>query len=184
MISWTFPEGGRPAVVERCRALEWLILDVDGVLTDGRLLYTAEGETLKSFHVRDGLAIRLAQRAGIHVGVISGRTSAPLERRLEELDFEHVRLGSTDKGRDFARFLERRGTAAERVASIGDDLQDLAMLGPSGLSFAPADAVAEVRGRVHGTLSRRGGDACVREMIEAILRARGVWAELVDRFVG
>ncbi|MEM9554608.1 MAG: phenylphosphate carboxylase subunit delta [Acidobacteriota bacterium] len=169
---------------ERCRALTWLLLDVDGVLTDGRLLYTAEGETVKTFHVRDGLAVRLAQRAGLRLGVISGRSSAPLERRLTDLDFEHVVLGSQDKRADFDDFLARHGAEATQVAGVGDDLQDLPLLRLCGLAFAPADADPEVRARVDRVLTRRGGNACVREMIESILRARGAWDEVVAPYFG
>ncbi|MEL7061924.1 MAG: hypothetical protein AAGN46_17995 [Acidobacteriota bacterium] len=167
----------------RARDLEWLLLDVDGVLTDGVLVYGAEGEVLKRFHVRDGLALRLAQRAGLRLAALSGRNCAPLETRLIELDFAHVHLGSKDKRADFAAFLEKQATTAERVAAIGDDLQDLVVLTRTGLSFAPIDAVPEVRERVDVVLERRGGEACVREMVERLLRARGEWSRLIAPYL-
>ena len=164
---------------QRAEALEWLLFDVDGVLSDGRLIYTRKGEEVKQFNVRDGLGFRLAQRAGLKLGFLSGRRSKPLEFRAKELDIDEVILGSGDKGADLDSFLERRSTSASRLAFIGDDLPDLPVLGRCGLSFAPADAVAEVQAVVHRVLTRRGGDGAVREMIELILRARGEWRRAI-----
>ncbi len=162
--------------------LAWILLDVDGVLTDGRLVYTWRGEQVKIFHVRDGLAMRLAQGAGLRVGLLSGRKCRPLERRVHELDLDASILGSGDKGADFDSFLAEQRVNPAEVAYIGDDLQDLPVLGRSGLSFAPADAVAEVRSVVHRVLATRGGEGVVREMIELILKARGDWQQAVARY--
>lgn len=167
---------------QRAEALEWLLFDVDGVLTDGRLIYTRKGEAVKQFNVRDGLGFRLAQRAGLKLGFLSGRRSRPLEFRAKELDIDEVILGSGDKGADLDSFLERRNTSASRVAFIGDDLPDLPVLGRCGLSFAPSDAVAEVRAVVHRVLTRRGGDGAVREMVKLVLQARGEWRRAVAHF--
>lgn len=166
----------------RARDLEWLLFDVDGVLTDGRMLYTAEGEELKLFHVHDGLGFRLAQRAGLKLGLLSGRRSAPLEFRASELDFDAVILGRSDKADAFAGFLRDHRTTPERVAYIGDDLLDLCVLERCALSFAPPNAVAEVRRRVDHVLATGGGEGAAREMIETILEARGVWDEMLERF--
>lgn len=166
----------------RADALRWLLFDVDGVLTDGRLWYTSEGETLKAFHVRDGLAFRLAQRAGLRIGLFSGRQSPPLERRARDLDFDTWIVGSRDKSADFTAFLDERQLSAEQVAFVGDDLIDLAVLRRCGLAFCPADAVPEVRAVVDRVLSTAGGFGAVREMVELILRARGQWAELVAAY--
>lgn len=166
----------------RARRLEWLLFDVDGVLTDGSLYYTREGERLKRFHVRDGLALRLAQRAGLKVGLFSGRSSPALEARAAELGLDEVILGSHDKASDFERFLARRETTPERVAYAGDDLIDLAVLGRAGLSFAPADAAPEVRAAVGTVLAAAGGRGAAREMVEAILKARGDWDGIVARY--
>ncbi|MGH9382237.1 MAG: KdsC family phosphatase [Thermoanaerobaculia bacterium] len=166
-------------VARRAAALEWLLLDVDGVLTDGRLLYSRSGESLKQFHVRDGLAVRLAAQAGLKVGVLSGRASAALARRASDLGFDAVMTGRKDKGPAFAEFLERYGTDGERVAYIGDDLPDLEVLGRCGLALAPADAVPEVRAAVHRVLQHRGGDGAVREAVELILKARGDWDQIL-----
>lgn len=166
----------------RARGLEWLLFDVDGVLTDGHLVYTRFGEEVKIFHVRDGLALKMAQKAGLRVGILSGRKSKPLEVRVAELGLDLLISGSKDKKQDFANFLAEQGTQAGRVAYMGDDLPDLPVLGLCGLSFAPADAVAEVRGVVHRVLPQNGGQGVVREMIEQILKARGDWHRLVAEF--
>jgi 3-deoxy-D-manno-octulosonate 8-phosphate phosphatase (KDO 8-P phosphatase) len=170
-------------LAERAAGLEWLLLDVDGVFTDGTLLYTANGEELKVFHVRDGLAVRLAQRGGLKVGVLSGRDSPALKRRALELGMDAVILGHDEKDAAFDAFLEREGTAAERVAYAGDDLLDLPVLRRAALSFAPADAVDEVLQEVDRVLESAGGRAAVRELVETLLRARGQWEELTAKWM-
>lgn len=166
----------------RAEDLEWILLDVDGVFTDGTLYYSAEGEALKPFHVRDGLAVTLARRAGLKVGLLSGRASGALQRRAGELSMDEVILGHDEKGPAFDAFLERRGTTAERVAYAGDDLLDLPVLRRAGLSFAPADAVPEVRRAAARVLRAAGGRGAVREIVETVLRARGQWHELTGRW--
>jgi len=170
-------------LARRAKALDWLLFDVDGVLTDGRLLYGADGEQWKVFHVRDGLGLRLAQRAGLRVGILSGRGSAALEARARDLGLDVVIQERSDKDAAFAEFLIEQGTAPERVAFMGDDLLDLPVMRRCALSFAPADAVAEVRERVDRVLANRGGSAVVRELCEMILRARGDWEGLVARWL-
>ena len=167
------------AFAQRAASLEWLLFDVDGVLTDGRLWYTAKGEEIKAFHVRDGLALKLAQRAGLKVGIFTGRRSKPLERRAKDLGVDDMIMGSKDKGTDFDAFLERHQVAPGRVAFTGDDLIDLPVLGRCGLSFCPSDAVPEVQAVVHQVLQTPGGHGAVREMIETVLKARGDWHPLV-----
>lgn len=166
-------------LARRAKDLDWLLFDVDGVFTDGRLLYGADGEQWKIFHVRDGLGLRLAQQAGLKVGILSGRGNAALELRARELGIDAVIQERSDKDRAFAEFLASRRTAPERVAFMGDDLLDLPVMRRCGLAFAPADAVAEVRERADRVLSGRGGAAVVRELCELILRARGDWERLV-----
>jgi 3-deoxy-D-manno-octulosonate 8-phosphate phosphatase (KDO 8-P phosphatase) len=166
-------------LVRRAHALDWLLFDVDGVFTDGRLLYGAEGEKWKVFHVRDGLGLRLAQKGGLKVGILSGRGNEALEFRARELEIDALIQERSDKAAAFAEFLRDHGTAPERVAFMGDDILDLPVIRRCGLSFAPADAVAEVRERVDRVLTNPGGGAVVREMCELILRARGDWDRLV-----
>lgn len=171
-------------LAQRARALDWLLFDVDGVFTDGRLLYGASGEEWKVFHVRDGLGVRLARSAGLKVGILSGRGNAALDVRLRELGVDAVIQERSDKAAAFAELLAAQGTAPERVAYLGDDLLDLPVMRRCALSFAPADAVAEVRERADRVLAGAGGAAVVREMCELILRARGDWERLVAPYLG
>ena len=156
----------------RARALEWLLLDVDGVMTDGRLYYSAAGEEIKVFHVRDGLGIKLAQRAGLKVGILSGRQSGALARRAADLRLDARIHGRDDKGPAFDEFLAAHATTEDRVAYIGDDVLDLPILDRAGLSFAPADAVEAVRRQVDRVLAAAGGAGAVREAVELLLAAR------------
>ncbi len=176
--SWT------PELDRKARALDWLVLDVDGVLTDGRLHLGEAGELFKSFHVRDGLAMKLAQAAGLRVAILSARTSEIVRRRAAEIEIEEVIQGSSDKGHALRELLDRQDLAADAVAYVGDDLQDLPVLTAVGLSMAPADAVAEVRQRVDYVTEARGGNGCVREVVERLLTARGAWRSQVHRFTG
>lgn len=166
----------------RAAELEWLLCDVDGVLTDGGLYFDHTGQRLMRFHVRDGLGMKLAQKAGVKVGLLSGRSSPALDRRAGELGLDLVVSGSADKAADFADFLEQHQTSPRRVAYIGDDLNDIVLLGRVGLSFAPADAAPEVRAVVHRVLESAGGRGAVREMVEVVLRHRGDWETVLSPF--
>ena len=157
----------------RAAGLEWLLFDVDGVLTDGSLYFTRWGEQVKRFNVQDGLGIRLAQRAGLKLGLLSGRRSKPLEVRAAELDFDAVILGASDKMAAFDGFLEKYQTTPRRVAFIGDDLPDLPVLGRCALAFAPADAAEEVRAAAHTVLARPGGGGAVRGFHRVNAERRG-----------
>jgi len=168
----------------RARALRWLLCDVDGVLTDGRVYYGADGHALVGFDIKDGLGLKLAQACGLRVGVLSGRSSEALLQRARELGLDAVVMGRTDKGAAFTEFLAAHEIDARAVAYLGDDLPDLAILRRCGLALAPADAVPEVRTTVHRLLERRGGHGAVREAIEAILRARGEWDRALAAFSG
>jgi len=167
----------------RVHDLAWLLCDVDGVLTDGRIYYDADGENLKCFNTRDGLGMKLAQRAGLKVGVLSARTSPPLVRRVTGLGLDAALLGEHDKAAVFTAFLAREGVTAREVAYIGDDLLDLPVLCRCGLAFAPADAVREVQAMAHRVTAAGGGRGAVREMVELLLRARGDWQRLVDSYL-
>jgi 3-deoxy-D-manno-octulosonate 8-phosphate phosphatase (KDO 8-P phosphatase) len=166
-------------LTERARGLEWLLLDVDGVLTDGRLVYSPKGEQEKVFNVRDGLGLRLVQRDGLKVGIISGRESEALRIRADDLGIDWLMMERSDKGPAFAEFLAAQGVSPDRVAYMGDDLVDLPILLRCGLAFAPSDAVEEVRERAHRVLNGRGGRGVVRELCELLLRARGSWDPLI-----
>ncbi len=162
----------------RCRRLRWLLLDVDGVLTDGRLTYGADGGVAKTFHTRDGLGIRLLREAGLAVGTLSLRNDPAVAYRARELGLDavlHGHAGSAkgDKTAVFSEFLAARGLDAAAVAYAGDDLPDLPVLARAGLACAPADAAAAVRAAVHVLLTNRGGWGAVRELAELLLAARG-----------
>lgn len=163
------------ALAERCRALKLILTDVDGVMTDGTVLLLPDGSEAKSFHIRDGLAVVLAHRAGLRTGLVSGRASPVVARRAEELGMAVVRQGVRDKGRALAEILAEQGLAAHEVAYMGDDVNDLPILTEAGLSAAPADAPLEVRLAAFMVTEARGGEGCLREFVEAILRARGDW---------
>jgi 3-deoxy-D-manno-octulosonate 8-phosphate phosphatase (KDO 8-P phosphatase) len=152
-----------------------LVLDVDGVLTDGGVLYTPSGEETKRFFVRDGLAVGAAQQAGLAIAVISGRASAAVTRRLAELGIAEVRQGVSDKAAALAELTERLGLGSAEVAVMGDDLPDLPLMRRAGLALAPSNAVPEVRQAAHWVSRRRGGEGAVREAVELLLKARGAW---------
>lgn len=159
----------------RARAVRLLILDVDGVLTDGRLVYGPGGEEDKVFHVHDGLAIEAAGRSGLAVAILSSRASPAVSRRMADLGVLEVHQGATDKAAALDGLLRRRGVALRETAYMGDDLPDLPLLTKVGLALAPANAPAEVKRVAHWVGRRAGGDGAVREAVEAILKARGAW---------
>lgn len=153
--------------------IELLVLDVDGVLTDGRLWYGPDGEVLKAFHVRDGYGIRRLLAAGIRVAVISGRSSIAVAERMRELGVDEVLQGVGDKGRALAGLLGRLGIPAHRVACLADDTPDLDLLAAVGLPAAVADAhPATLAAAVHVTRAA-GGQGAVREFCDFLLAARG-----------
>ncbi len=159
----------------RARAIRLLILDVDGVLTDGRLVYGPTGEELKVFHVQDGLAIAEARRCGLTVAVISGRASPAVSRRMADLGVLEVHQGTNDKPAVLDALLRRQGVTLRETAYMGDDLQDLPLMRRVGLALAPANAVAEVKRVAHWVGRRAGGEGAVREALEALLKVRGTW---------
>ncbi len=152
-----------------------MVFDVDGVLTDGTLTYGPQGEALKTFSVHDGHGIVLLRQAGLTPAILSARDSEIVRTRMRELGVAHVLQGERDKRAGLARLLERTGCTAAEVAYIGDDVNDLPVLAEVGLSAAPADAVAEVRARVHLVSSRPGGKGAARELCELVLEAHGRW---------
>jgi len=161
--------------VARAARIRLLVLDVDGVLTDGGLLYGSAGEETKRFHVRDGLAVIAARAAGLEIGVISGRASAAVTRRMAELGVREVHQGVADKGAVFDAMRARLGLLPVEVAMMGDDLTDLALMRRVGLALAPSDAVAEIRRAAHWVSRYRGGDGAVRDAVELLLKARKAW---------
>ncbi len=155
--------------------LSLLILDVDGVLTDGRFLFATEGEPLKSFCVRDGHALKLWRRAGGKVALLSGRSDTSLNRRAAELGIERVYTGVTDKLPVFENLLQACDFGEGDAVYIGDDLPDLPVMRRCGLAIAVADAAPDVKRVAHLVTRRRGGEGAVAEAVEWILRRQGQW---------
>lgn len=158
---------------ERAARVKLLALDVDGVLTDGRLFYGPDGEALKVFDVKDGLGLRLLREEGIDVAVISAKRSAMLERRLSDLKIPDACLGREDKCRALDEVCARVGATLDEVCFVGDDAFDLPVLRVVGLSAAPSDAHPMVTSEVAWVLEARGGRGAVREVCDALLDARG-----------
>ena len=159
----------------RASRIRLLVLDVDGVLTDGGLLFSASGEETKRFHVHDGLAMVAARKAGLQVAILSSRASAAVTRRMAELGVGEVHQGVTDKAGGLDALRDRLGLARGEVAMMGDDLPDLPAMARAGLALAPANAVAEVKRAAHWVARRRGGDGAVREAVEMLLKSRRAW---------
>lgn len=148
-------------------------MDCDGVLTDGRLYFSADGETMKVFHVRDGQGIVLWHRAGLRSGIITGRGGEKILRaRAEELSIDYLSVASSDKVNDLERILLQAGVTAEETAFIGDDLGDLAVMSRVGLPVAVADAVPEIRAAAAYVTQAEGGRGAVRELIDLLLCCR------------
>jgi len=157
---------------ERAAAVRLLILDVDGVLTDGRLHFGPQGEALKVFHVRDGHGIKLLREAGIDVAILSSRSSPIVALRARELGIEHVIQGVADKRSGFAQLLAATGRTEAQCAFMGDDWPDLPVLARVGLAATVANAVPEVRNAVQWIAPAAGGCGAVRQLAEFILRAQ------------
>jgi len=161
-----------PAKASRIRLL---VLDVDGVLTDGVLVYGPAGEEIKRFHVRDGLAMQAARAAGIEVAIMSGRASAAVTRRMSELGIVAVHQGIADKAAELRAMLARLGVRADEAAMMGDDLPDLPVMKSAGLGLAPSDAAPEIKRAAAWVSRARGGHGAVREAVEMLLRSRRAW---------
>jgi 3-deoxy-D-manno-octulosonate 8-phosphate phosphatase (KDO 8-P phosphatase) len=159
---------------ERCRAIELLVMDVDGVLTDGQIIYTDAGAEVKAFHVRDGSAIKRWLREGKRAAFLTGRSSPIVERRGQELGVTAVLQGSEHKLPGFEKLLADLNVSAEQTAYIGDDWPDVPLLQRAGLAAAVADASAEAKAVAHYVTRTAGGKGAVRELIEVLLRHQGV----------
>lgn len=166
----------------RATRVRLLALDVDGVLTDGLLYYGNEGEELKAFNIKDGLGIKLLQRAGVNVVIITGRESAIVARRARELGIADVVQGREDKYQALLELCQRRGLRLDECAYMGDDLPDLAAIAAAGLGMTVANASAEVLAAAHWCSARDGGRGAVREACEFILSAKGAWGAALSGF--
>jgi 3-deoxy-D-manno-octulosonate 8-phosphate phosphatase (KDO 8-P phosphatase) len=170
-------------IERRAARVKLLLMDCDGVLTDGRITLLENGDEEKSFHTRDGHGLVLLHRAGLSSGIISGRTSSLVERRARELGMRYVRQGTWDKIKDFNELLAEAGVTEHEVAFVGDDVTDIPLMQRSELAIAVADAVPETRAAAHYVTELPGGHGAVREVTELILKAQGRWSELVKRYI-
>jgi 3-deoxy-D-manno-octulosonate 8-phosphate phosphatase (KDO 8-P phosphatase) len=167
----------------RAKGLKLLLLDVDGVLTDGTITYTHEGTEIKSFHTRDGLGIRLLLESGIEVGLITARESEAVNRRVQDLGLKYVYQKTKNKLEVFGQLLKELGLEPSEVGYMGDDWLDLPLLVRVGFAATVADAVPEVLQVAHYVTRRPGGRGAVREVCELILEARGVNKVLLEKYI-
>jgi 3-deoxy-D-manno-octulosonate 8-phosphate phosphatase (KDO 8-P phosphatase) len=168
-----------PASATRIRLV---LLDVDGVLTDGRVLVHSDGTESKFFAIRDGISLVWAQRAGLRIGLLSARSSLTTLHRAAQLGISLIHQGVSNKLSTYERILADTGLTDAEVAYMGDDIVDLAVLARAGFSAAPSDAVAEVRSRVDWVSRYPGGSGAVRELIEDLLRAQNRWEAIVSSY--
>jgi YrbI family 3-deoxy-D-manno-octulosonate 8-phosphate phosphatase len=167
---------------QRCQEIELVLADVDGVLTGGQIIFNNQGIETKQFHIRDGLGIKLWQRAGYKFGLITGRSSHIVKIRAAELSVEIVRQTAEDKLPVAQEILTQLGLEPRQVCYIGDDLPDLPVMRFVGLGVAVADACAEVRQAAHYVTALGGGSGAVRETIEVILKAQRRWNDLIQKY--
>ena len=168
---------GGPAAAQRARAIRLLILDVDGVLTDGRLYYGPDGAEIKAFHAQDGSAMKMLMGAGIPIAIVTGRRSEAVQRRARELGVAWLYDGVADKARALESLCAESGVAPEHMAHVGDDIADLALFDRVGMSFSVPDAHPMVAAAAHCVTERPGGAGAVREVCDLILHAQGKWTE-------
>lgn len=170
------------AALGPARQVQLVLLDVDGVLTDGTLIFVAGGGEAKCFNTQDGLGIRMLAESGVAVGIITARVSEMVERRARDLGLAHILQGQDNKLAAYEAILRERNLRPPQTAYMGDDLIDLPILNRVGLSAAPANGVPEIRQRVHYVSERNGGHGAVRELCDLILEAQGNLARMVARY--
>jgi 3-deoxy-D-manno-octulosonate 8-phosphate phosphatase (KDO 8-P phosphatase) len=164
------------------RDIRVIVSDVDGVWTDGKIIYAGDRSEVKEFNVRDGLGAKLAQRAGITIVLLTSRSSPALQRRAKELGIVELHQGAVNKLTVCEEVLQRLKITFEQVLYVGDDLPDLAPMRQAGISAAPLDAAAEVHQAAAWKLESRGGEGAFRELVERLLRERGEWDGIVRNF--
>lgn len=168
------------ALEARLKRVKLLATDLDGVLTDGTIFYGDHGDEIKGFHIQDGQGMVLAKRARIRTAIITGRKSRVNERRAKDLKVDRLVQDCHDKGRIFSKLIAKYGLQPDEAAYIGDDVLDLPPLRQAGLAVAVQNAVDEVKTAAHYVTRRPGGQGAVREVIDMILRAQGLWAAAAD----
>lgn len=169
-------------LLERAKKIKLLVLDVDGVLTDGKIIYDSEGNELKIFNVKDGHGIVMLKKAGINITVISARQSKAVERRMKELGVTEIYQGVREKLKIFNELMAKYKLDASEIAAMGDDVVDLSVLSRVGFSVAPQDAHEEVKRVVHYITKAKAGKGAVRELCDLILKAKGVLNQFIDEY--
>jgi len=173
-----------PELREQLRNIKLIVLDVDGVLTDGAIIY-ANGDTdIKAFHVQDGFGITLARQAGLKFAVLTGRTSDAVQRRVTELKFDYYECGHFYKQKALQELINNAGLKKEEVLYMGDDILDLVCAPYVGVFVAPANALPRVKQEANWVTERKGGDTAVREMIDIVLEAQGTLTTTENYFIG
>lgn len=172
----------KKSIKEKLRKVKLLILDVDGVMTDGRIIMDNEGCEMKNFDVRDGHGLKIIQRYGIKVALLTGRQSKVVEHRARDLEIEDVYQGAFNKKDVFEKILEKHKLSAGAAAFMGDDIVDIPVLKRVGFSAAVADALDVVKKSVDYITKNRGGHGAVREICEMILQAQGKWPEIAAKY--
>ena len=169
-------------LVEKAKKITHIFLDVDGVMTDGKIIYGESGKELKQFDVKDGVGIKLAQKAGIEFVIITGRTSDSVAQRCRELDIHDVYQGSWEKLTIVNSIMKEKNISLDRIAYMGDDIVDLPVMRRTGLAAAPADGVEEILEICHFVSGKPGGRGAVRELIELILKSQNRWNEVLSNY--
>ena len=169
-------------VLKKAKSIRLLLLDVDGVMTDGRVVFADSGEEVKAFDVKDGHGIRMLMRTGVSVALLTGRESRVVLHRARDLGIDMVYQGAKDKLSVFEGILREKGFKGEEVCYVGDDLVDMPVMKRAGLSISVADASEELKGSVDYVTSMPGGRGAVREVCELILKAQGKWEDATSRY--
>lgn len=167
---------------EKLKKIKMLMLDVDGVMTDGRIIMDDEGRQLKNFNVRDGHGLKIIQRYGIEVVILTGRKSDVVNHRAKDLDIKEIYQGALNKKEVFQIILQKHNLTADFVAYMGDDIIDVPVLRQVGFSAAPIDAVDVVKKSVDYVTKSKGGHGAVRELCEMILQIQGKWLEIAEKY--
>jgi 3-deoxy-D-manno-octulosonate 8-phosphate phosphatase (KDO 8-P phosphatase) len=170
------------ALLEKLKHIQLLLLDADGVLTDGSISYNDDGSETKIFSARDGFGLKLVIQAGITVAIVTGRSSKALHHRCDNLGIHYLFDGLADKAMMLEKIAAQTGIGLDHAAFVGDDLPDLPIMKRTGLSIAVADAHEIVRKKADWTTQAPGGHGAVREVCEALLTAKGLWEEITARF--
>jgi len=172
----------RPDAAEKAKNIRLFLVDVDGVLTDGGIVYDVDGREIKRFHVRDGHGIKMLQRAGVEVGIITGRTSEVVAVRAKELGISIVLQGAADKVAAWKEIISGKGISPLETAYVGDDIVDVPLMRRVGFAASVADAESYVREAADFVSARSGGQGAVREIIEFVMRSSGAWEKVAARY--